>query len=128
MTNEQVLNEIKKILPNYKLGKPLNYKEFKKHEYELFDLLSNEIKNRWEETIKEKIIKLIDEVKANFPDAEEIVVYSTEEYIDKIKEYLPQDVSTRVVPATFLPEQKANLGYIVPIEKIKPLKFIFEEN
>ena len=37
--NVDIVEEFKRILPNYKLGKPLNYKEFKKHEYELFDLL-----------------------------------------------------------------------------------------
>lgn len=46
MTDEQVLNEVKKIFPNYELGKPLDYKEFEKHKHELFDLLSNEIENR----------------------------------------------------------------------------------
>ncbi len=47
MTDEQLLNEFKKIFPNHELGKKLSYEEFKKHEHELFDLLSNEIENRW---------------------------------------------------------------------------------
>lgn len=46
MTDEQLLNEFKKIFPNHELGKPLDYKEFEKHKHELFDLLSNEIENR----------------------------------------------------------------------------------
>lgn len=76
--------------------------------------------------MKDKIVKLIDEVKASSPDAEEIIVCGTEEYINKIKECLPQDVSVKIVPSAFLPEQKDNLVYIIPIEVIKPIEFIFD--
>lgn len=69
--------------------------------------------------MKDKIIKLIDEVRANSPNAEEIIVCGTEEYINKIKEYLPHDVSVKIVPGAFLPKQKDNLVYIIPIEKNK---------
>lgn len=48
MTDEQFINEVKRILPNHELGKSLPYEEFKKHEHELFDLLSNEIESRFE--------------------------------------------------------------------------------
>lgn len=54
MADEQLINEFKKIFPNHELGKPLDYKEFKKHEHELFDLLSNEIENRYENIQRDK--------------------------------------------------------------------------
>ena len=82
--------------------------------------IKNDCKNGAIGEMKDKIIKLIDEVRANSPNAEEIVVCGTEEYIGRIKEYLPQDVSIKIVPVTLLPKQKDNLVYIFPIEYIKP--------
>ena len=79
--------------------------------------------------MKDKIIKLIDEVRVNSPNVEKIIVYGTEENINQVKNYLPPNTSVKIVPAAFLPEQKDNLVYIIPIEEIEqPIKFIFEEN
>lgn len=72
------------------------------------------------------MVELIDEVKANSPDAEEIVIFGTEEYINKIKDYIPSDISVKILPAEFFPEAKEELVYIVPTNEIKPLKVAFE--
>lgn len=50
MTDEQLINEVKRMFPNHELGKPLPLKEYKKHEHELFDLLINEIESRIKES------------------------------------------------------------------------------
>ena len=72
------------------------------------------------------MVELIDEVKADFPDAEEIAIFGTEEYINKIKDYIPPDVSVNILPAEYFPEAREELAYIVPINEIKPVKFAFE--
>ena len=77
--------------------------------------------------MKDKIVELIDIVKASSSDAEEIVVYGTEEYINKIKDYIPSDVSVKIFPAEYFPEAREELIYIVPINGIKPLKVAFED-
>lgn len=77
--------------------------------------------------MKDKIVELIDIVKSNSPDAEEIVVYGTEEYINKIKDCIPSDVSVKIFPAEYFPEAREELVYIVPINGIKPLKIAFED-
>lgn len=64
---------------------------------------------------KKSISEAIDAVKANSPDAEEIVVFGTEEYINRIKDYIPSNVSVKILPAVYFPETKEELVYIVPI-------------
>ena len=75
---------------------------------------------------KRLISEAIDAVKANSPDAEEIAVFGTEEYINRIKDYLPSDVSVKILPAEYFPETKEELVYIITINGIKSLKFAFE--
>lgn len=76
--------------------------------------------------MKDKIVELIDEVKASFPDAEEIAVFGTEEYINRIKDYIPSDVSVKILPAEYFPKAREELIYVMPINGIKPLKVTFE--
>ena len=75
-----------------------------------------------EETMKEAI----DAVKANSPDAEEITVFGTEKYINRIRNYIPLDVSVKILPAECFPEAREEVVYIIPINEMKPLKFAFE--
>ena len=72
------------------------------------------------------INKAIDAVKANSPDAEEIAVFGTEEYINRIKDYIPSYVSVKILPAECFPETREELVYIIPINGIEPLKVAFE--
>lgn len=77
--------------------------------------------------MKDKIVELINEVKANSPDAEEIAVYGTEEYINRIKDCIPSDVLVKIFPAEYFPEAREELVYIVPINGMKPIKVAFED-
>ena len=76
----------------------------------------------------DEILKLVDKVKASASEDKEFIVYGTEEYINKVKDYLPPDVSAKIVPANYLPEEKNDLIYIIPVEETNPLKFVFEAN
>ena len=58
---------------------------------------------------KKLISEAIDAVKANSPDTEEIVVFGTEEYINRIKDYIPSYVSIKILPAECLPETREEL-------------------
>ena len=82
-----------------------------------------------EKITRDEILKLLDKVKASSSDNIEFIAYGTEENINQVKDYLPPNTSVKIAPAAFLPEQKDNLVYIIPIEEIKqPIKFIFEES
>lgn len=76
--------------------------------------------------MKDKIVELIDTVKANSLDAEEIAIFGTKEYINKIKDYIPSDISVKILPAEFFPKTREELAYVVPINGIKPFKVAFE--
>lgn len=77
--------------------------------------------------MKDKIVELINEVKANSPVAEEIVVVGTKEYINRIKDCIPSDVSVKILPAEYFPEAREELVYIIPINETKSLKIAFED-
>lgn len=51
MTDEQLIEQVKRMFPNYELGELLPLKEYKKHEHELFDLLINELESRIKESL-----------------------------------------------------------------------------
>jgi len=87
----------------------------------------SKIKKMTKEEIEE-ILKLLDEIKTSSSNTEEeFVVYGTEKYINQIKDCLPPGVSTKALPASYFPEEKDNLLYVIPVEEMVPLKFIFEE-
>ena len=77
--------------------------------------------------MKDEIVELIDKVKASSPDAEEIVVFGTEEYINKIKDYISSDVSVKIFPAEYFPGAREEIVYIIPINETKSLKVAFED-
>lgn len=81
---------------------------------------------KWKLT-RDEILKLVDKVKASDSENKEFIVYGTEEYINQVKDYLPPNVSAKIVPTNYLPEEKDNLIYVIPIDEkeIKPLKFVF---
>lgn len=77
---------------------------------------------------KKSISEAIDAVKVNSPDAEEIAVFGTEEYINKIKDYIPSDVSVKILPAEYFPETETReeVVFVIPINGIKSLKVVFK--
>lgn len=75
---------------------------------------------------RKSISEAIDAVKANSPDAEEIAIFGTEECINRIRDYIPSDVSAKILPAECFPETREELVYVIPIYGIKSLKFAFE--
>ena len=72
--------------------------------------------------MKEAILETIDKVRANNPNAKKIVVYGTQEALDRVNEYLPSDISTQVLPECFMPEDKDDNLYVIPI--LDPIDYI----
>lgn len=72
--------------------------------------------------MKEAILETIDKVRANNPNAKKIVIYGTQEALDRVNEYLPSDISTQVLPECFMAEDKEDSLYVIPI--LDPIDYI----
>ena len=63
----------------------------------------------------EKLQSIFDKVKAiGCFDLQIPVVYGTQKVLNEIKDWLPSDVVTQVLPDTMLPEGGENNVYIIP--------------
>lgn len=68
------------------------------------------------------ILETIDKVRAKNPNAKKIVVYGTQETLDRVNKYLPSDISTQVLPECFMAEDKEDSLYVIPI--LDPIDYI----
>ena len=72
--------------------------------------------------MKDAILEMIDKVRANNSNAEKIIIYGTQETLDRVNEYLPSDVATQVLPECFMAEDKENSLYVIPV--LDPIDYI----
>lgn len=77
----------------------------------------------------EKLQSMLDKVNAiNCSDLQIPVVYGTQKVLNEIRDWLPSDVATQVLPGTMLPEGAENNVYIIPMcNPDQLLKVLFED-
>ena len=85
--------------------------------------MSTETKSKYtDEEIKNSIMQLIELIeKTNVPN---FICFGTKENIDKVKFYLPENVESRVVPDSYLPNDSQDKIYIIPNENGRTVKYI----